>query len=314
MGKIDGETLIARVPEARGRLVANAMLCNFTWFRVGGPAEVLFVPADEEDLARFLAHCPGEISLSVIGAGSNLLVRDGGVPGVVIKLGRGFSGITAQQGHRICAGTALPDVKVARYALDRDIAGLTFLRGIPGTIGGALRMNGGSYGAETRDVVVRVHAVDRKGRKVTLTPADMAFGYRHCGAPADLIFTAAVFQGEPGDAARIAQDMRAITKARELSQPIRGRTGGSTFKNPPGRKAWRLIDAAGMRGARIGAARVSQQHCNFLINEGGASAADIEALGDKIRKRVYETSGILLEWEIRRLGIPAAAAARETAA
>ena len=313
-GKIDGERLIARLAEVRGRLIPNAVLCNLTWFRVGGPAEVLFMPADEDDLARFLAQCPSEISLSVIGAGSNLLVRDGGVPGVTIRLGRGFSGITVEEGHRIRAGTALPDVKVARHALDRNIAGLTFLRGIPGTIGGALRMNGGSYGRETRDIVVRVHAVDRKGRKVTLTPAEMAFGYRHCGAPADLIFTAAVFQGEPGDAARIAQEMKAITEARELSQPVRSRTGGSTFKNPPGRKAWRLIDAAGMRGARIGAARVSQQHCNFLINEGDASAADIEALGDKIRERVYETSGILLEWEIRRLGIPAAAGAHETAA
>ncbi len=312
-GPIDGEALLARLPEVRGRLVAEAPLSGLTWFRVGGPAEVLFTPADEDDLAAFLAALPGEVPVTVIGVGSNLLVRDGGVPGVVIRLGRGFSAISVEEGYRVRAGTAVPDVKVARAALDNGIAGLTFLRGIPGTIGGALRMNGGAYGRETKDVLIGARAVDRQGRQVSLALEDMHYSYRHCGAPDDLIFTEALLQGEPGDGDRIAEAMREITEAREQSQPVRSRTGGSTFKNPPGEKAWQLIDAAGMRGFAVGAARVSEKHCNFLINEGGATAADIEALGEEIRKRVRETSGIALDWEIRRIGVPAGETARETA-
>jgi len=304
-GRIDGEALIARLPKVRGRLVANSSMADLTWFRVGGPAEVLFTPADEDDLAAFLRDTPEEIPVLPIGVGSNLLVRDGGVPGVVIRLGRGFNEIVAEEGHRLRAGTAVPDVMLARAALQHGIAGLTFFRGIPGTIGGALRMNGGAYGRETKDVLVEARGVDRKGRIVTLSVADMHMTYRHCGAPEDIVFTRALFQGEPGDTAQIAADMDAITESRERTQPIKSRTGGSTFKNPEGRKAWQLMDKAGMRGFSIGGAKVSELHCNFLINEGGATAADIEALGEEGRRRVLETSGVTLEWEIKRIGIPA---------
>lgn len=310
---IDGRALVERLPPARGRLTPEALLAPLTWFRVGGPAEALFTPADEDDLAAFLAGCPADIPVTVVGVGSNLLVRDGGVPGVVIRLGRGFAGIAVEEGWRVRAGAAVPDVKVARAALDNGIAGLTFLRGIPGTIGGALRMNGGAYGRETKDVLIRARALDREGTPVTLTLDDMAYEYRHSGAAAELIFTEALLQGEAGDAERIAADMRAVTEAREQTQPVRSRTGGSTFKNPPGASAWKLVDAAGMRGAAIGAARVSEKHCNFLINEGGATAADIEALGEEIRRRVRETSGIELDWEIRRIGVSAGPATKETA-
>lgn len=288
----------------RGRLVPDAPLAELTWFRVGGPAEVLFSPADEGDLAAFLAATPADIPVTVIGVGSNLLVRDGGVPGVVIRLGRGFGAIAAEEGYRLRVGAAVPDVKVARAALDHGIGGLTFFRGIPGTIGGALRMNGGAYGRETRDALIEARAVDRGGRVVTLPAAEMRMSYRHCGVPEDHVFTQALVQGAPADPAEIAADMEAITQAREETQPIRSRTGGSTFKNPPEGKAWQLIDRAGMRGFSVGAARVSEKHCNFLINEGGATAADIEALGEAVRARVLETSGVALEWEIRRIGVP----------
>ncbi len=291
------------LPEVRGRLSFDADLSEFTWFRVGGPAEILFVPADEADLADFLAALDASVPVTVIGAGSNLLVRDGGVPGVVIRLGRGFGAVTVEEGYRIRAGAAVPDVKVARAALDAGIAGLTFLRGIPGTIGGALRMNGGAYGRETRDVLVEARAVDRQGRVHVLTVDEMGYAYRHCSAPDDLIFVEALLQGEPGDPARIEADMRTITGARESTQPVRSRTGGSTFKNPAGMKAWELIDRAGMRGAAVGGARVSDKHCNFLINEGGATAADLETLGEQVRARVRETCGVELEWEIRRIGV-----------
>jgi UDP-N-acetylmuramate dehydrogenase len=299
--------LVDRLPQVRGTLKERVELSALTWFRVGGPAEVLFSPADEDDLAAFLAGVPAAVPVTAIGVGSNLLVRDGGVPGVVVRLGRGFSQIVVEAGNRLCAGAAVPDVKVARAALDAGLTGLSFLRGIPGTIGGALRMNGGAYGRETVDVVVEARAVDRAGRVHVLSLADLDYSYRHCGAPEDLIFTQALLQGEPGDPAAIAADMRAITQARELSQPVRSRTGGSTFKNPPGGKAWQLIDAAGMRGFSIGAAQVSEQHCNFLINTGGARARDLETLGETVRARVRDTSGIELEWEIRRIGVTAPA-------
>ncbi len=304
MAKIDGEALLQRLPPVAGRLEANAALADLTWFRVGGPAEVLFTPADEADLAQFLNATPEDIPVYVIGVGSNLLVRDGGVPGVVIRLGRGFAGLEVEDEHRIRVGTAVPDMRLARFAADNGIDGLTFLRGIPGTIGGALRMNGGAHGGETRDVLVEARAVDRKGTITVLNNADMGYSYRHCGAPEGLIFTAALFQGRPGRIEDIIAAMDDITAKREASQPIRTKTGGSTFKNPPGQKSWQLIDKAGMRGHILGGARVSDMHCNFLINEGGATAADIENLGELVRRRVRETSGVDLEWEIKRIGLP----------
>jgi UDP-N-acetylmuramate dehydrogenase len=297
--------LRTRMPGLRGRLLGNQPLAELTWFRVGGPAQVLFSPQDTEDLAALLAQLPAEVPVTVIGLGSNLIVRDGGVAGVVIRLGRGFGEIAVEDGYRVRAGTVVPDVKVARAAQEAAIAGLSFLRGIPGSIGGALRMNGGAYGGETKDVLVEARGVDRAGRIVTFTNADMHYTYRHCGAPEDVIFAEAVFQGAPGDPAVIAAEMDKITESREATQPIKSRTGGSTFKNPPGHRAWQLIDAAGCRGLQIGGAQVSPMHCNFLINLGGATAADIETLGETVRARVKETSGVVLDWEIKRIGVAA---------
>ena len=294
--------LRVRTPALRGRLVPNQPLAELTWFRVGGPAQLLFMPEDEQDLSYFLAHLPPKIPVTVIGLGSNLIVRDGGVPGVVIRLGRGFSNVVAEPGQRIRAGAAVPDVKVARAAQDAAIAGLAFLRGIPGAIGGALRMNGGAYGGETKDVLIAARGVDRTGRTRVFGNAEMQYSYRDCGVPGDVIFTEALFQGTAGDPAIITAEMDKITESRETTQPIKSRTGGSTFKNPPGHKAWELIDAAGCRGLTMGAAQVSELHCNFLINRGGASAADIETLGETVRSRVREISGVELEWEIKRIG------------
>ncbi len=291
----------AQMPKLRGRLLANQPLKELTWFRVGGPAQLLFMPEDEADLANFLGALAPEIDVTVIGLGSNLIVRDGGVPGVVIRLGRGFSEI-AIEGTRIRAGTAVPDVKVARAAQEAGIAGLSFMRGIPGGIGGALRMNGGAYGRETKDALIEARAVNRQGGVHVLSNAEMHYSYRHCGAPEDYIFTQALFAGERGDPSTIAAEMDKITESREATQPIKSRTGGSTFKNPAGGKAWQLIDAAGCRGLRIGDAQVSEMHCNFLINLGNATAADIETLGETVRRRVKENSGIDLEWEIKRIG------------
>jgi UDP-N-acetylmuramate dehydrogenase len=296
--------LKAKAPKLRGRLLPNQSLAELTWFRVGGPAQVLFMPEDENDLAYFLGELPADIAVTVVGLGSNLIVRDGGVAGVVVRLGRGFNDVTVD-GMRVIAGAAVPDVKVARSAQEAGIAGLAFLRGIPGAIGGALRMNGGAYKGETKDVLVEARAVDRQGRIHTLSNADMHYTYRHCGAPEDFIFTQATFEGAPGDRAAIAAEMDKITESREATQPIKSRTGGSTFKNPPGGKAWQLIDAAGCRGLVVGGAQVSELHCNFLINLGTAIAADIETLGETVRKRVKESSGVDLEWEIKRVGIPA---------
>jgi UDP-N-acetylmuramate dehydrogenase len=294
--------LKSRAPELRGRLLANEPLAPLTWFRVGGPAQVLFMPEDEADLAYFLGVLPANIPVTVVGLGSNLIVRDGGVQGVVVRLGRGFGEI-AVEGQRVRAAAAVPDVRVARAAQEAGIAGLSFLRGIPGAIGGALRMNGGAYGRETKDALVSARAVDRTGQVHELRTADMHYSYRHCGAPEDFIFTEATFQGMPGDRDAIAAEMAKITEAREATQPIKSRTGGSTFKNPPGRKAWQLIDAAGCRGLTIGGAQVSELHCNFLINLGHATAADIETLGETVRARVKEHSGVDLEWEIKRIGV-----------
>lgn len=300
--RITSSSLIERLPSVRGELIENAPLAPLTWFRVGGPAEVLFRPVDADDLAAFLAGTPEDIPVTVIGVGSNLLVRDGGVRGVVIRLGRGFMNIEAIEGHRVRAGTAALDVAVARVAQEAGIAGLEFYRGIPGSIGGALRMNGGAYERETKDVLVEALALDRKGIRHVLNNADMHYTYRHCGASEELIFVEATFQGQPGDKAEILARMEEITAKREASQPIRTRTGGSTFKNPQGHKSWQLIDAAGARGLTHGGAQVSELHCNFLINTGAASAADLEDLGEEVRARVKSQSGVALDWEIKRIG------------
>ncbi|MGB9052737.1 MAG: UDP-N-acetylmuramate dehydrogenase [Pseudolabrys sp.] len=293
--------LKARMPELRGRLLANQPIGEFTWFRVGGPAQAFFMPEDENDLAYFLRNLPGETPVTVIGAGSNMIVRDGGVAGVVIRLGRGFNDVKVED-HRITAGTAILDVMVARAAQPAGIAGLAFLSGIPGTIGGALRMNGGAYGGETKDVLVETQGVDRQGNLRKFTNREMGFSYRHCGVSEDVIFTAAVLQGRAGAPEEIAAEMATIKKKRETSQP-RNRTGGSTFKNPPGHSAWNLVDDAGCRGLTVGGAQVSELHSNFLINLGGATAADIEILGETVRERVKAHSGVELEWEIKRVGV-----------
>jgi UDP-N-acetylmuramate dehydrogenase len=295
--------IAVRAPALRGRLSANAPLAPYIWFRVGGPAQVLFQPADEEDLAYFLGRLPDEIPVTTIGLGSNLIVRDGGVAGIVIRLGgKTFGAIEAGPDHRIVAGTAAPDVKVARAAAEAGVAGLEFYRGIPGSVGGALRMNAGAHGGETREALVEARGVDRSGAVRIFSRGEMGFSYRHSGAPAEMIFTRALFQGQPGDKEEILARMEAVTAAREASQPIREKTGGSTFKNPPGEKAWMLIDRAGCRGLAVGDAQVSTMHCNFLINRGAATAAGIEALGEEVRRRVRESSGIELEWEIKRVG------------
>ena len=297
------EALTAAMPDLRGRLASGTELKDYTWFRVGGPAEVLFSPADEADLAYFMKALPDGVPVTMIGLGSNLLVRDGGIDGVVIRLGRGFNEIKVEDGSRLRVGTAVPDVKVARAAADAGIAGLSFYRGIPGGVGGALRMNGGAHGTETCDILVEARAVDRAGNIHVVPVADMHYAYRHCGAPEDYIFTEALFQGRPGDPAAIIAEMDEIAAYREEVQPIKSRTGGSTFKNPDGNKSWQLIDAAGCRGLAVGDAKVSELHCNFLINTGDATANDIETLGETVRARVKAQSGIDLHWEIKRIGL-----------
>ena len=293
-----------KMPKLRGRLVADQPLASFTWFRSGGPAQAFFTPTDEDDLAYFLQNLPPDIPLTLIGAGSNMIIRDGGVPGVVMRLaGKAFTEISVEENHRIRAGAAVPDVKVARAAAEAGIAGLSFFRGIPGSIGGALRMNAGAHGGEVTDVLVEARGLDRQGRVHMFTHADMGFSYRHSKAPSDIIFTQALFQGRPGVPADILAEMDEITAAREAAQPIKEKTGGSTFKNPPGAKAWQLVDAAGCRGLIVGDAQVSPMHCNFLINRGHATSADIENLGEDVRRRVKENSGIELEWEIKRIGL-----------
>ena len=292
--------LIDRLAKPRGRLTADAPLGPQTWFRTGGPAEVLFRPADVEDLASFLAALAPEVPVTVLGVGSNVIVRDGGVKGVVIRLMRGFTGI-AVEGHEVVAGAGAPDLNVALTARDRALAGLEFLSGIPGTIGGAFPTNAGAYGGELKDVLVSAEAVDRRGIVRTVPAAELGLSYRHSSAPADWIFTSARLRATPGDQLAIARRIAEIDAARVESQP-RSRTGGSTFANPPGHKAWELIDRAGCRGLKRGGAQVSEKHTNFLINTGEATATDIEALGEEVRRRVLETSGVTLEWEIRRIG------------
>jgi len=291
------------LPPVRGTLSHGAPLKDLVWFRAGGPAEVLFRPADADDLAAFIAAKPADLRVSVIGVGSNLLVRDGGIPGAVVRLSSAFGKIETD-GMRVRAGAAALDGAVARAAADAGIAGLEFLRGVPGTIGGALKMNAGCYGREVKDVFVEATAIDAKGNKIKLSSAEMVFEYRKArGATDDLIFIEAVFEGTRDDPAAIRARMDELSANREASQPIKSKTGGSTFKNPPGQKAWQLIDQAGCRGLKIGGAQVSEKHTNFLINTGDATAADLEALGEEVRRRVQEKSGISLEWEIKRVGI-----------
>jgi UDP-N-acetylmuramate dehydrogenase len=290
------------LPPVRGTYIQGAALKDSVWFRAGGPAEILFRPADAEDLATFLAAKPDDLRVSVIGVGSNLLVRDGGIPGVVIRLSAAFGKVEAS-GTRVRAGAAALDANVAKAAADAGIAGLEFLRGVPGTIGGALKMNAGCYGREVADIFAGATALDGRGKRVDLSPADMAFVYRKTGARDELIFLEAIFEGSLDNPDAIRARMETLVMQREATQPIRAKTGGSTFKNPPGAKAWELIDRAGCRGLTHGDAQVSEKHCNFLINLGEASAADIEALGEDVRARVHAHSGITLEWEIKRVGI-----------
>ncbi len=291
------------IGEVRGRLNPNQPLSEITWFRVGGPAQLLFMPADEEDLAYFLSHLPAHISVTPIGLGSNLLVRDGGLKGVTIRLSaKGFGRTDILEDQRLRVGAAVPDVRLANAAADAGIEGLSFYRGIPGAIGGALYMNAGCYGTETATRLVSLRGVTRGGEIVELSNSDMAYEYRKSHGPRGVVFTSALYQGLPGNPDDIRAEMDEITRTRESSQPTKMRTGGSTFKNPEGHSSWKLIDRAGCRGLQVGRAQVSQKHCNFLLNLGEATALDIETLGETVRQRVREHSGIELQWEIRRMG------------
>jgi UDP-N-acetylmuramate dehydrogenase len=293
-----------RLPAVHGKLIRDAELAPFTWFRVGGPAEALFLPEDEADLSQFLKALDPGVPVMALGVGSNTLVRDGGVEGVVIRLGKGFSEVAAQGGSRIRAGAAVLDAVLARKAAEAGIAGLEFYRGVPGAIGGACVMNAGCYGSETKDVLVEARALTRSGEAVVLSNADMGFSYRKSAAAAsgELIFTGALYEGRPDDPAAVTARMEEITARREASQPIREKTGGSTFKNPPGDSAWRLVDAAGWRGRLHGGAKFSELHSNFLINTGEATAADLEGLGETVRAEVLQKFGVQLDWEIKRIG------------
>ncbi len=293
--------LMERLPAVSGSLQADAPMARFSWFKTGGMADVLFQPADADDLAGFLKNKPADVPATVIGTASNIIFRDGGVEGVVIRTGAGFADIDIE-GDIVAAGSAAHDVTVARQARDAGLAGLEFLSGIPGTIGGGLRMNAGAYGTEFKDIFVDAEALDGEGNRHRLELAGMAFGYRQCGVPEDWIFTAARLRGAPGDRDAITRRMDEIQAEREETQPVRTPTGGSTFRNPKGVKAWQLIEKAGCQSLMRGKARVSDLHCNFLINTGGATAADLEGLGEEVRRRVFEDSGVTLEWEIRRIG------------
>ncbi len=289
------------LPNARGKIELDAPLSRLTWFRTGGNAEVLFTPEDEEDLCGFLRTLPKDVPVLPLGVGSNLLIRDGGIDGVVIRFGKKFAEISVD-GDLLTAGAGATDISVAHAALDAELAGFEFLRGVPGTIGGALKMNAGAYGAEVEDIFQSARAVDRSGGVHTLTLEEMDFSYRHVGVPDDYIFISGTFEGTRDSKEKIKKRMDDIAEAREESQPLRTRTGGSTFKNPDDLSAWKLIDGAGCRGLKVGGARVSEKHCNFLINEGEATASDIEELGEEVRRRVMNNSGVKLEWEIKRIG------------
>ena len=294
-------SLLDKLPDVRGNLRADVSLAPFTWLRVGGAAEVLFMPKDEADLAHFLSSTPNDIPVQILGVASNTIIRDGGIKGVVIRLGPSF-GQVSTDGLQVRAGAAALDKTVAKKAAAAGIAGLEFYAGVPGTIGGALRMNAGCYGSETKDVLVNVVALDRTGRRQHMSLEEMDYSYRHCGAPLDLIFTEALYEGRADRPSVITQRMDEITTKREASQPIREKTGGSTFKNPDGHSSWKLIDAAGCRGLRVGGAQMSEQHCNFMINADNATAADLEKLGETVRARVLESQGVELNWEVRRIG------------
>jgi UDP-N-acetylmuramate dehydrogenase len=295
--------LKAAMPQLRGRLLANQSLAELTWFRVGGPAQAFFTPADEDDLAYFLAHLSGELPVYVVGVGSNLIVRDGGMPGVVIRLSPRAFGDASAEADMVSAGAAALDKRVAETAAAANIGGLEFFFGIPGTIGGALRMNAGANGAETKDVLIEATGIGRDGKTHKFSNADMEFVYRNSGVDASVIFTSARFRGVSATPQAIRKRMDEVQSHRESAQPIREKTGGSTFKNPPDNSAWKLIDAAGCRGLKLGGAQVSEMHCNFLINTGNATGHDIEALGETVRARVRENSGTELHWEIKRIGI-----------
>ena len=295
-------SVAATMPKVRGRLTPNAALAPLVWFKTGGNAEWLFEPADEEDLRRFLADLDLHVSVMALGLGSNLIVRDGGVPGVVVRLGKAFAAIEQLDEVTLRCGGGASGILVSSTARDKGIAGMEFLRGIPGTVGGFVRMNGGAYGREVKDILVSARLVLRSGEVEEWPLNKLGYSYRHSEIPEGAVVVDATFRGEPGDPAAIGAEMDAIARAREESQPLRSRTGGSTFKNPPGHKAWVLIDAAGCRGLTVGGAQVSEKHCNFLLNLGGATSADIEALGEEVRRRVETKSHISLEWEIQRVG------------
>lgn len=294
-------SLLDRLPEVRGSLKADVSLAPYTWLRVGGAADAFFMPKDEADLALFLSSIDPDIPVTILGVASNTLVRDGGIEGVVIRLGPAF-GTVETDGLTLTAGAAALDARVAKAAADAGVAGLEFYAGVPGTIGGALRMNAGCYGSETQDVLKELVAIDRRGRRIVMSIEDMGYSYRHSAASDDLIFVSATFVGKPDAPDAIRARMDAITTRREESQPIRSKTGGSTFKNPDGHSAWKVIDAAGMRGHRVGGAQMSEQHCNFMINADNATAADLEGLGEAVRAKVLATQGISLDWEVRRIG------------
>lgn len=296
-------SFIDRLPPVRGRYELDSAIARYTWFRVGGPAEVLFRPADVADLANFLAGKPDDIPVTLLGVGSNLLIRDGGVSGVVIRLGRPFSNIRCD-GTTIQAGAMALDYNVAKVARDAGVAGFEFMAGIPGTVGGGLRMNAGAYGREFKDLVRKVTVLTSNGETRVLSPEDWGPRYRGSGIPSNWIFVGCVMDGVWGNPDEIRKAMELVQESREETQPTRTRTGGSTFKNPNGHKAWELVDRAGCRGLRLGSAQVSEKHCNFLINTGGATAADIEGLGEEVRRRVRECSGIELVWELERIGTP----------
>ena len=292
------------MPTVRGRLTADAPLAPLVWFKAGGRADWLFEPADADDLAGFLAALDPQMPVMALGLGSNLIVRDGGVPGVVVRLGKAFATVTPQADHRLVVGGGASGIQVSSAARDAGMTGLEFLRGIPGTVGGFVRMNGGAYGRDVAEVLVDATVIRRDGRSATLAATDLGYNYRHSNLPDGAVVIAATLAGAPGDPVAIQAEMDKIAAAREASQPLRSRTGGSTFKNPAGEKAWALVDAAGCRGLQHGGAQVSEKHTNFLINTGDATSADIEALGEDVRARVKAHAGIDLEWEIQRVGKP----------
>jgi UDP-N-acetylmuramate dehydrogenase len=295
-------TILDRLPKVRGRYSVEVDLSRLTWFQVGGAAQVLFKPADVEDLAFFLKQKPKDIPVFVFGVGSNLLVRDGGIPGVTIRLGKGFTNV-AVSGMKIDVGAGVLDRFISMVACEEALKDLEYLCGIPGTIGGALRMNAGCYGSEMKDVLDVAFALDEQGKFHALTNGEMGFTYRHCSVPEDWIFVGARLKARSGNTSIIRRRLQSLLSEREKTQPVSTRTGGSTFANPVGYKCWELIDKVGCRGLRWGGAQVSELHCNFLVNTGGATAAELENLGEEVRKRVLQTSGIHLQWEIKRVGI-----------